>query len=377
MQIDVANQPSRSAMIQSSKPTRRRLGLVYVRLLPRLLVGAGVGFVILRASTGHALAWWLANGWTQDQWRGATQIAALLWGLATTHEASVSVFRRPYDDFWIGNERTDGRLVFCSLKVAWIAVATWAFSSVLFWGAELLGLILTLGKLGSVVPESVQSDPVIAGLTISALGLVAGYGALNVLFWDEYSVGNDPKNRVRLRMIVPDGVDRSWRGDVPRWVAEEERRAQVRADAERDAGAKADSERHHVEQERLARERLDQERERLRAELKHKEAERRARVEADTRRREQEEARAREEAKQRQEEEERTEKREAVAQAFAFLGLQPTISFQDVKDRFRRRALELHPDRNRDRVKWATGEMATLNLHMDTLRRFFRENESS
>src|SRR5262249_49061444 len=114
-------------------------------------------------------------------------------------------------------------------------------------------------------------------------------------------------------------------------------------------------------------------RERLRGELERKEAERRARAEEQARRREEEAARAREQARRHQEEEERRSQGDAVARAFAFLGLEPSVGFREVKERFRRRALELHPDRNQARVKWANDEMVTLNLHMDTLRRFFAE----
>jgi hypothetical protein len=368
-------------------------------------VGAGIGFLIWRGSTSRTLALWGAPWLTQKQWRSAVETASLLWCLAAIHEAGVSAFRRSYDDFWIANEQTDGRLVVCSFLSAWIAVVKWTALSAVSLGFEFLGLAFALDSLGGFVPEPVRSNPIVVALTVSALGLVAGYWGLFVVF-DE----KDPRSWVRLRMVVPKGANRSWEADVPRWLAEEERQAQARGDAEQRARAeaelkgqeherearerlaqererlraelerteaerraRAEAEFKRQEQEREARERLTQERERLRAELERTEAERRARAEAQARRRKEEEARAREQARRRQEEEESRNRGDAVAQAFAFLGLEPTVGFRQVQNRFRRRALELHPDRNGARVEWANGEMVTLNLHMDTLRRFFAE----
>jgi hypothetical protein len=358
------------------------------------------------ASKTPAPAWWIEQGLTPGRWRGAFQIVAVVWVLALIHEAGVSVFRRPYDDFWIANEEADGRLEVCSLPVAWRAVVNWLGTSVAValpacfaWGLLLLGISQLLGG----PPPSLSSGIPFMLLMYVVPCLGAGLCSTAMLF-------NNANKLQYLRMVVPDGTNQSWREDVPRWVAEEEQRAQARRDAEQRARAQAEFERQEQEQqarerlahereriraelerteaerraraqaefeqqeqERHARERLARERERIRAELRRTEAERRARAEAQDRRRKEEEARAREQARRRQEEEESRSKRDAVGQAFVFLGLEPTVSFQEVQNRFRRRALELHPDRNQARVKWANDEMVTLNLHMDTLRRFFAE----
>jgi hypothetical protein len=267
-------------------------------------------------------------------------VAAVAWWLATGVEASVAVFRQPYEGFAIAHERVDGSLVPCALPVAWRSfislLATWV-------GCGMLSA-LPLGYLLSLLP-GVGSSANVLRLAIISIGFVAtGMAALFILF--SYTPSKSP---LRLRMVKPGGFD-----------------------------DRSEAQRHAEEEERRARERLRQTRERLQEEARRKQQQHRSRVEAEARRRRQEEeARAQAEAERQRQERERHEHGEAVVRAFEFLGLPPTSSPERVKERFRHRAFELHPDKNRDDLEWATGEMRKLNMHMAVLRRFFQKESAS
>ncbi len=53
---------------------------------------------------------------------------------------------------------------------------------------------------------------------------------------------------------------------------------------------------------------------------------------------------------------------------YAMLGVSPTASTEEIRRAFRRRALEVHPDRHPDRHDWATGQFQLINEAYDVLR---------